>query len=1015
MAQFHSDLIQLLSHAFGTTLSAHDLSSILKHGEHLEPRTGEKFWYAANSPPGIFVVLAGKARLLDSADNLIITLGPGDFFGASTLFPDKFFSPLAVRASIGLKIYYCNEQCLLLLINQYPHLKNQLYQHAIRHDLLLICRQLKEFAELTRAHLLDTISKFEIYHFEVGKTLPDFLQNQHMWLVRCGQFRHTSGRIITAGNLALSSQFKIGGKWKVIHTAELYCLSDADWQNVKLKHSYTTGENSTLNSANREINSSETYQQATPVSISLQTQLNRRPKKIQALFPSPTVKLKHWWQRVTGQFPFFEQQSAADCGVACLVMIGRYWGKQLSLNHLRRLANVNRDGSSIRGLMIAAEHIGFSPRPVKADLNALKNQRLPAIIHWQGNHFVVVYRITRKSVFIADPAIGRRTLSQLEVEANWNGYTLLLKPTTALKRTPNAKHNLWKYFVLLKPHWFVLLEILFTALVLQVLGLVTPLFTQLLLDRVVVQRSVSTLTAVGIGLLIFSVLRVILSGLRRYLLSHTGNKIDLSLVVGFINHTFQLPLSYFESRYVGDITSRIQEARKIRRFLTGEALSVLLDVFTVFIYAGFMLWYNWKMTLLGLIVVPIYLVITLISAPILRRISRLIFNAKTAERSYLIEALTGINTIKSMGIERTVRWRWEDLFNTSIKINFSGRLFNIYLGVFSDTVDAVVSSVLLWFGAWQVIQDQLTIGQLVAFNMLLGNVLSPFERLIGLWDDLQEIFVATERLDDVINEAPEEEWQNQIRHPIPPLQGALRFEQVTFRYSVESEANTIENLSFSAEPGQTIALVGRSGSGKTTISKLILGLYLPRSGRILIDDYDITSISLKSLRQQVGVVDQDTFLFGSTIRENISIGHPNATLDNILNAAQLAGADSFIQELPMKYETQIGEGGGLLSGGQRQRIAIARALLSNPRLLILDEATSNLDAESESIIQTNLNQIRQNRTTIVIAHRLSTIRNADLILVLDKGILVEKGTHSELMAKKGQYFYLNQQQFTVAQ
>jgi ATP-binding cassette subfamily B protein len=298
--------------------------------------------------------------------------------------------------------------------------------------------------------------------------------------------------------------------------------------------------------------------------------------------------------------------------------------------------------------------------------------------------------------------------------------------------------------------------------------------------------------------------------------------------------------------------------------------------------------------------------------------------------------------------------------------------------------------------------------------MLMNNIIRPFQRLTGLWHQLQEVVIAIERINDVLEAKPEEELQEQPRQSLPTLRGQVRFEQVTFRYHPESETNVLENLSFEIQPRQTVAIVGRSGSGKTTIAKLILGLYLPTNGRILIDGHDITSLSLRSLREQVGVVDQDTFLFGGTIRENIALAHPHAKLDEIMTAAEQAGADLFIKQLPMGYETQIGEGGGLLSGGQRQRLAIARALLGEPRLLIFDEATSHLDAESERIIQTNLNTIARNRTTIIIAHRLSTIRQADLILVLDRGVLVESGSHATLMAKRGHYFYLNQQQFAEA-
>jgi ABC-type bacteriocin/lantibiotic exporter with double-glycine peptidase domain len=417
-----------------------------------------------------------------------------------------------------------------------------------------------------------------------------------------------------------------------------------------------------------------------------------------------------------------------------------------------------------------------------------------------------------------------------------------------------------------------------------------------------------------------------------------------------------------------------------------------------------MFWYSPPMALMTLAIVPPFVLLTFFATPFLRRISREVFTAGTLEISYLIQSLTGISSIRSMAIEQTVRWHWEELLNNLIKKNFSGQVISNQLQLISSTIQSLASTGLLWFGAWLVIQNQLTIGQLVAFNMLLGNIIQPFQRLIILWNQLQEVIVATERINDVLEAQLEEDLEHNPRQFLPRLIGRIRFHNVTFRYHPESEINILENLSFEILPEQTVAVVGRSGSGKTTLSKLILGLYLATDGRVLIDNQDVTSISLHSLRSQIGVVDQDTFLFGGTIRENITIAHPEASLEEIVEAAQLAGADEFIKRMPMGYETQIGEGGGMLSGGQRQRLAIARALLGNPRLLILDEATSHLDAESERIIQNNLKKILQGRTSVIIAHRLSTVRHADLILVLDRGVLVESGTHEELITKKGHYF-----------
>ena len=901
---------QQLAQTLGQTLSEPELSNCFKDIEILEPTAGKRFWQTADAAVGIYIILAGKVRLLDSTDNLIASVGAGASFGELTLFPEEQFQPYAARASLNLKLCYIPGDVLRSLIRKYPSIAEHLHSCALLQDSLL------------------------------------------------------------------------------------------------------TGTNATQSTDNQLVTVSASKSEAVAFP---QLPVERKPqsKISRAYFPNPTVKVGQWWRRVTRRYPFFAQQSASDCGAACLVMVARNWGKRFSVNRLRDIANVDRNGASLRGLAAAAESIGFTTRPVKASLNKLAEQSLPAIIHWEGKHYIVVYEVTRDRVIVADPAIGQRTLTHAQFKAGWTGYTLLLQPTALLKDAKEASTPFWQFFELVKPHQLVLLEVLIASILIQIFGLITPLFTQLLLDRVVVQRSNLTLTAVGLGLLIFGLFRVALTGLRQYLLDHTANRVDLALIVGFISHTFRLPLSFFESRYVGDIISRIQENRKIQRFLTGEALSIVLDLLTVFIYVGLMFWYSWKMALLTLVIVPPFVLLTLIATPFLQRVSREIFSAYTEETGYLIQSLTGIRTVKSMAVEQTVRWHWEELFGKSVKKSFSGQVIGNTLQTFSLTIETVVTTALLWFGAWLVIQNELTIGQLVAFNMLLGNVIRPFQRLIVLWNDLQEVIIAVERINDVIDAEPEEDLQHQSRQFLPPIRGHIRFEQVTFRYHPESDVNTLENVSFEVQPGHMVALVGRSGSGKTTISKLVLGLYPPTEGKILIDGYDVTSLSLRSLSQQIGVVDQDTFLFGGTVRENITVGHPEATLEDVIEAAKQAGAHQFIKELPMGYETQIGEGGGMLSGGQRQRLAIARALLSNPRLLILDEATSSLDAESERIIQTNLNTILTNRTTLVIAHRLSTVRNADRILVLDKGILIESGTHDELMAKRGHYFYLNQQQLTM--
>jgi ABC-type bacteriocin/lantibiotic exporter with double-glycine peptidase domain len=430
------------------------------------------------------------------------------------------------------------------------------------------------------------------------------------------------------------------------------------------------------------------------------------------------------------------------------------------------------------------------------------------------------------------------------------------------------------------------------------------------------------------------------------------------------------------------------------------------------VYLGLMLYYNLKLTILVVALIPPMILLTLGATPFLKRLSRELFKEEAEQTSQVVEMISGIETVKTTASEQEVRWRWEDRMVKLLNVQFRAQKLTNGLGATTGLINSLGGAALLWFGATLVIQDQLTIGQFVAFNMLIGNVTGPILALIGVWDEFQEVLISVERLNDVFSAAPEE-TPGQPMLILPPIQGDVRFDNLTFSYEATQDVPTLQNLSFAVEAGQTIAIVGRSGSGKSTLIKLLQGFYHPTKGRLLIDGHDIRHVSPHSLRSQLGVVSQDCFLFSGSILDNIRMHCPDYTLAQVVEAAKLAEAHPFIQDLPLGYNTKVGERGANLSGGQRQRIAIARALLGDPAMLILDEATSSLDTESERRFQHNLERISHNRTTFIIAHRLSTVQHADCILVLDRGILVEQGTHAELIQSEGLYYHLAQQQLNL--
>ncbi len=708
-------------------------------------------------------------------------------------------------------------------------------------------------------------------------------------------------------------------------------------------------------------------------------------------------------------YPSRLQLSETDCGAACLSMILRFYGKHVSINKLRDLANVSREGSSLYSIAQAAECLGFESRGLKTSWDRLTKIELPAIAHWQGFHFVVLYEVKRDRVTLADPAIGLRKISREEFEKDWTGYLLLLTPTAKIEEVEESQSKSSRFLPLLKPYRRVLAEIFLASLMLQFFGLALPIFTQVIVDKVVVHKNTSMLNMLLLGMLLIGVFQATTTALRYYLLVHTTRRIDMQMVVDFYRHVLSLPMRYFEERKVGDILKRFNENARIRDFLTGRVMGVTLDCLMIFVYLALMFYYNVKLTIVAIIFIPAYVVLTLIATPIFKRQYREAFEKAAEADSQIVESISGVGAIKATASERSICWKLQGLIVKCLNVQFRSALSGMATISIGNMLQTLNTIILFWYGARLVMVGDLSIGQLVAFNVLVTSVTRPILSVVDLWREFQEVSIGFERLNDVFDAKPED-VNDQKRMRLPRISGRIRFENVTFRYPTRPDKNALQNVDLEIQAGQTVALVGRSGAGKTTFANLLLRLHEPNEGRILIDGHDLRHVSISSLRSQVGVVPQEIFLFSGTIRENIAFGYLDAPLEQVVGAAMLAGAHDFISELPLGYETKIGERGQSLSGGQKQRIAIARALFRKPRILIFDEATSALDTESEGAIQKNLNQILKDRTTLIIAHRLSTVRNADVIVVMDRGTVREIGNHYSLMEQKGIYYYLNSQQ-----
>jgi HlyB family type I secretion system ABC transporter len=703
-------------------------------------------------------------------------------------------------------------------------------------------------------------------------------------------------------------------------------------------------------------------------------------------------------QPITG-FPFV---GGINSGAACLTMLAQYLETPAQLDWVQRQLRGQRPPDLIN----AGEKLGLHLRRVLVgDWSDVQQLVFPALLHWQQEHWVVVYGVRGDRLLIADPLHPNQnceSIPKARVLDAWDGQ--LWQAELVQKQD---QFNLTWFLPAVWRFRNLLGEVLLASFTLQLLGLTTPVITQVIIDKVMVQESIPTLDVMAIALLFTGIFEAGLGILRMFIFTHTTNRLDLSLSAQLFRHLMRLPLSYFEARRVGDTVARVQELEEIRQFLTSTALTVILDSIFSVVYLVVMFYYSPILTAVALAVLPLYAVLTLSSTPILRNWLNETFNRSADSQSFLVETVTGIHSIKAHAAEKSSRDRWEGLYARFIRTGFKATTTANISNHIGDFLTSFSALLILWFGAHLVIKQEFTIGQLVAFQMLSARVTGPLLRLVQLWQNLQEVLLAVDRIGDILNVAPEAEPGTGLM--LPPLKGQVTFDQIFFRYKAEQEP-ILRGVSFTAEPGMFVGIVGRSGSGKSTLSKLIQRLYAAESGRILIDGFDVKSADLSSLRPQIAVVLQDDYMFNGSILSNITLGNPEVSAEQVVEAARLAVAHDFICDLSDGYETNVGERGTALSGGQRQRIALARLFLSKAPILILDEATSSLDAETEQQVLENIQRVSQDRTVFLIAHRFAPLKRADLILAMEKGVIAERGTHDSLLKQKGLYWSLYQRQ-----
>jgi ATP-binding cassette, subfamily B, bacterial HlyB/CyaB len=715
-------------------------------------------------------------------------------------------------------------------------------------------------------------------------------------------------------------------------------------------------------------------------------------------------------QATQQHYPLIRGRGSVDGTLACFQMLSQHLGTAFRRDMVRRVI-VNQLSKSDKISLVhcgaIADMLGLSAQLVNVPAVAVSRLPTPAMLYWQ-NSIALLYKSSERELVLAVPEVGLKRLKPSRFLETWDegGDVLLLKPT---KDTPKERFGLSWFIPSIIRYRKVLTEVLIASLFVQLFGLANPLIVQMIIDKVIVQNSINTLHILGILLVGFAIFEAVLTALRTYLFVDTTNRIDMALGSEIIDHLLRLPLRYFERRPVGELATRINELENIRQFLTGTALTVVLDAIFSVVYIVVMLIYSWLLTLVTLAVIPLFVLLTVIFSPIVRRQLRSKAERQAETQSYLVEVLSGISTVKAQNFELRARWNWQERYARYVGEGFKNVLTSTAASSMSNFLNKLSALLVLWVGAYLVLGGQLSLGQLIAFRIISGYVTSPLLRLAQIWQNFQSTGLSLERLSDILDSPQEAGEEDRNNIALPPVQGVVKYENVSFRFAASGPLQ-LSNVSLDIPAGSFVGIVGMSGSGKSTLTKLLPRLYELNSGRILVDGYDISKVELYSLRRQIGIVPQETLLFDGTVQENIALTNPDASSEDVIEAAEIAAAHDFIMGLPMGYNTRVGERGASLSGGQRQRIAIARTVLQSPRMLILDEATSALDYDSERQVCLNLQQAFKGRTVFFITHRLSTIRNADIILMMDKGTLVEQGTHEELIAQKGRYYCLYRQQ-----
>ena len=954
-------------------------------------RIGQKIIGKERIADQIAIIYEGQVRLLgyDPRTQRPITLKllqPGSIIGDAGLLREV--SCETAIASTEVVCLTCSASNFFNLLNQYPIFATAIANRCYLIEVFeIIASQIAQNANVglnLKEVSQQALNRAIVHYLQPGKTNLQQLDSERIWFISGGG---TIKNFLPGSRLQLNDIRDVievtGNPSRLVgmHPEDLLFLENPTESRVN----------------NRSIRDMEI-----PYAPELET------PEVETLPPDGGYKNK--------KYPFVRGKGQLMGAIACFQMVSKHLSMPFRKEIVRRVftEQIKRQGTiSFQVCAYLAELTGLKAQLVDIPTGNVARIPVPALIRYDDN-YAVLYETSDRVIVLGVPEKGivrckpAELIAKLDIEeSNYPPQirVLLLNPTS---ETPKERFGLQWFAPYLSRYRRVLIEVFIASFFVQLAALANPLVIQLIIDKVIAQNSINTLHVLGTLLLVVGIFEAVLTTLRTYLFVDTTNRIDMGLGSEIIDHLLRLPLRYFEKRPVGELSTRINELENIRQFLTGTALTVGLDAIFSLVYVVVMLIYSWQLTLVGLGTIPIFIILTLIASPTVSKQLRTKAERNSETQSYLVEVMSGIQTVKAQNIELQSRFSWQERYARFVAAGFKTVITSTLANSTSSFLNKLSALLVLWVGAYLVLQGDLTLGELIAFRIISGYVTSPILRLAQLWQTFQETALSLERLSDIVD-TPQEAEKDRNNIPLPAIIGAVKYENISFRFAANGPLQLC-NVNLDFAPSKFVGIVGQSGAGKSTLTKLLIRLYEPEAGRILVDGYDISKVELYSLRRQIGVVPQDTLLFDGSVQENIALTNPNATTEEIIEAARVAAAHDFIMNLPNGYNTRVGERGASLSGGQRQRIAIARSVLQKPKLLVLDEATSALDYPTERQVCLNLAAAFKESTVFFITHRLNTIKNADIIVVMDGGRVVEQGNHAELMAMKSHYFYLFNQQ-----